>query len=239
MADTPTTAAASTPATDALAQAAIAAIKPGMLVGLGTGRTAKRGIRALAERVSHDRLDIKCVATSERSFELGKELGLEVIDFHRIERVDYLFDGADEVDRGLRILRGSGGAMTRERIVAWASDHTAYMVDHAKVVTHLGQNHPLAVAVLAFGFASVRAQLRDMGYNGVVRRDAEGKTFVTDNGNLILDVTLEGGEDIEQLAADLNALPGVIDHGLFLHEADEILIDNKGVIERLIRPDED
>lgn len=247
MADTPakTTAAPSpasvpNPADDALARAAVADITSGMIVGLGAGRTAKRAIRALAERVHNEPLKVECVATSERSDALARELGLTVIDFHRVPRVHYFFDGADEIDRNLRVLRGSTGSMTRGRMVAWASDRTLYLVDAHKVVTHLGQNVPLAVAVMAFGFTSIRDRLRDLGYNGVVRRTSEGETFITDNGNLILDVSLEPDENLEQLATTLNDIPGIVDHGLFLHEADEILIDHgNGTIERLVRPEED
>lgn len=225
--------------TEALAAAAVADVASDMLVGLGSGRTAKRAIRALADRVHNESLKIQCVATSERSDALAKELGLDVIDFHRVSRVHHFFDGADEVDREFRVLRGSTGSMARGRMVAWASDRTLYLVDAEKVVDKVGTSVPLSIAVMAYGFTSIRDRIRDMGYNGVVRRNAEGETFITDNGNLILDVTLEGDEDLEQLSTSLNDIPGVIDHGLFIHEADELLIDHHDRIEHLIRPDEE
>lgn len=222
---------------DALAQAAIAPIQSGMLVGLGTGRAAKRGIRALAERVRTEQLDIRCVATSNGSEALAQELGLQLTDFHLVERVDYTFDGADQVDRGtLGVLKGGGGAMTRERLVAWASDKVVYMVDQSKLSDALCRDRGLAIAVLAFGLSCTRAYLRERGVNGVVRRDEDGKLFITDNGNLVLDAHLEDGCDLEQLAAFLNDVPGVIDHGLFLDEADEIIVEtDAGQIERLVR----
>lgn len=221
-------------ATDALADAAIAPIESGMLVGLGTGRTAARGIRALGKRVREEGLDISCVPTSEASEKLGREVGLKIVDFSLIERIDYLFDGADEVDRELRMLKGGGGAMTRERIVAWASDRNVYMVDSTKMVPRLGTRNTLGVAVLMFGMAAVRSEVRSLGLNGVWRRTIQGELFVTDNGNLILDVTLDD-RNLEELAAALNDIPGVIDHGLFLAEADELLVDNAGTIDRYVR----
>ncbi len=221
---------------DALAMAAVAEVRSGMTVGLGTGRTANRGIRALAERVKEESLDVKCVATSDASEELARELGLEIVEFALIERVDFLFDGADEVDRELRVLKGSGGAMTRERLVAWGADRVVYMVAENKVVDSLGSSNTLAIAVLPFGLGPTRAELRSMGLIGVCRRKINGELFITDNGNLILDVTIDDGEDLEQLAATLNDMPGVIDHGLFLDEADEILIErSNGKIDRMIR----
>ncbi len=208
-----------------------------MLVGLGTGRTARRGVRALAERVRAEGFKVDCVASSEGTEQLARELELRVVDFALVEEVDYLFDGADEVDSQLRMLKGSGGAMTRERIVAWASKRRVYMVDGHKMVENLGTNATLPVAVMAYGLASTRASLRSVGLNGVCRRTMDGDMFITDNGNLILDVPLTPDHCLEELAAHLNDIPGVIDHGLFLGEADEILIDRNGKIDRMMRQD--
>ena len=220
---------------DILAEAAIANIQPGMLVGLGTGRTARRGVKALAERLRNENIKVDCVSTSEGTERLARELELHVVDFALVEEIDYLFDGCDEVDAHLRMLKGSGGAMTRERIIAWASKRRVYMVDGHKVVENLGTNATLSVAVMAFGLASTRASLRAAGLNGGCRRAMNGDLFVTDNGNLILDVPLTPDHQLEELAAHLNDVPGVVDHGLFLGEADEVLIDRGGKIEKLIR----
>ncbi|GAB5497036.1 MAG: ribose-5-phosphate isomerase RpiA [Phycisphaerales bacterium] len=222
---------------DQLAEAAVAPIESGMLVGLGTGRTARRGVRALAERIRNEDLKVDCIASSEATEQLARELELKIVDFALVEEVDYLFDGADEIDAKLRMLKGSGGAMTRERIIAWASKRRVFMIDSAKYVDHLGENSSLSVAVMAFGLASTRASLRSVGLNGVCRRNMDGDLFVTDNGNLILDVPLTPDHCLEELAAHLNDIPGVIDHGLFLGEADEILIDRGGKIEKLVRQD--
>lgn len=222
---------------DQLAKAAVAPIENGMLVGLGTGRTARRGVSALADRIRHENLKVDCIASSEATEQLARELELKVVDFALVEEVDYLFDGADEIDAKLRMLKGSGGAMTRERIIAWASRRRVFMIDANKYVENLGTNASLSVAVMAFGLASTRASLRSVGLNGVCRRNMDGDLFVTDNGNLILDVPLTPDHCLEELAAHLNDIPGVIDHGLFLGEADEVLIDRGGKIERLMRQD--
>ena len=161
------------------------------------------------------------------------------MDFALIEHVDYLFDGADEVDRDLNILKGGGGAMTRERMIAWTAARRVYMVDSSKVVEKLGQNKPLSIAVMAFGMTSIRAALRELGLNGVCRRTIDGELFITDNGNLIIDANITDDVDLSELAARLNDMPGVIDHGLFLEEADEMIIENEnGEIEHLVRPTE-
>ena len=234
LSDQPTTETASV--SDALAEMAVEPIAPGMLVGLGAGRTAARGIRALAERVRREDLRIKCVAASERAEREARELGLDVIDFGVLEEIDLLIDGADETDRAMRLMKGSRGAMTRERILCWASKKTVFMVTADKVAEkQVGTRCPLPIAVMAYGLASTRNALRHIGLNGVLRRDMDGKMFLTDNGNLVLDATLSGDENLADLYDELNTIPGVIDHGLFLDEADEILIEHADAIERLVR----
>jgi ribose 5-phosphate isomerase A len=221
---------------DDLAHSAVTQARHGMKIGVGAGRTAARGIRALAERVRNDGLSVHCVAGSEASDRLCRELGLTMVDFASVEELDLLIDGADEVDRSLRVMKGSRGAVTRERMLAWASRRTVYMVTADKVSERIGSKSSLAVAVMFWGLASTRAAIRSLGLNGVVRRDLNNEPFVTDNGNLILDVTLAGTEDVDELAASLNDIPGVIDHGLFVCEADEILVEHAdGTIERIAR----
>ncbi|QOI99413.1 MAG: ribose-5-phosphate isomerase RpiA [Phycisphaeraceae bacterium] len=219
---------------DLLAEAAVAEIQSGMIVGLGTGRTAARAILALARRVRDEGIAIHCVPTSHASETTARAYHLPIIDFAMIERVDYLFDGADEVDPRLRMIKGKGGALVRERIVAHASERNVFMVGEDKLVDRLGTRSPLPIAVLAYGLASVRHRLANIGLNGVVRRTLDGQLFLTDNGSLIIDATLEDGHDIESLAQELNAIPGVIDHGLFLEEADEVLVETAEGVTRMV-----
>jgi ribose 5-phosphate isomerase A len=222
---------------DALALAAVATVQSGMKVGLGAGRTAARGIELLAQRVIDEGLNIECVAASERAEDLAREKGLKIVDFAMLEELDILIDGADAVDKTMQVMKGSRGAMTRERILCWASKQTIFMVNENKVAPEqIGINTPLPIAVMAFGLVSTRNALRHIGVNGVIRQDMDGKLFITDNGNLVLDATLNGSENLAQLATELNDIPGVIDHGLFIDEADIILVEKEdGEIQRLER----
>lgn len=222
---------------DTLAQAAITPVTSGMVVGLGAGKTSARGITALAERVSSDKLDIRCVAASQHAEDYARSLGLRIIEFADLEEIDLLIDGADEVDRDMCVMKGSRGAMTRERILCWSAKQTIFMVQANKVAdTQVGITYPLPVALMEFGLASTREALRHIGVSGVLRTDHHGGHFMTDNNNIVLDATLRGGEDLAELASELNDIPGVIDHGLFIDEADVILIEHANdEIERLER----
>lgn len=213
-----------TPTQDVLAQDAIRGIQSGMTIGLGTGRSANRVIRALAEKVRLDRLRIRCVGTSHASETAAAELGLDVHPFGNVEKVDLLFDGVDEIDPKLRMLKGQHGAVARQRLVARASERCIYLADESKLVSRLGQQATLPVAVLSFGLAFVREELRNLGLSGVIRRRMDGEQYVTDDGNLVIDVTLPD-RDPEEVARELDSLPGVIDHGIFITEADEILLE--------------
>jgi len=226
-------------ASDALARAAIEEIQPGMLVGFGAGRTPSRALQALALRARDEDLALRVVAASDATEALCRELGFRVEDFATVEELDLLIDGADEIDRDMRMLKGSRGAVTRERMLAWASRRRVYMVRDEKVSPYLGLNSTLGIALIPFGLASTRAAIRRLGLNGVMRRGLAGELYVTDNGNLILDVSLNEGEDLQELATELHRIPGVVEHGLFLDEADLVLIEHDGAeIERLERPDE-
>jgi ribose 5-phosphate isomerase A len=232
---------------DQLAAAAVDRIKNGMIVGLGTGRAAARGIRALAERVRLEGLRLTCVGTSEASEQLGRSLGLTIVELNSVDRVDWLFDGADEVDPALNMLKGGGGAMTRERMVAAVAlasgGHTVYMFDRSKLVPQLGFGKPLPIEVLPVAVELVRRSLASFGLvDAAVRVGASGLPVRTDNGQMILDVPLPMAmarpEVIASLAARLDGLGGVVDHGLFLTEARELVIeDGQGGLERRRRSD--
>lgn len=226
--------------TDALALAAVEPVRPGMLVGLGTGRAASRAIRALAERASRERLNLRCVSTSLASADLARSLGLAVLDFADVARVDYLFDGADEVDPALRMLKGRGGAMTREKIVARAAARRVYLIDDSKLVPRLGARFPVPVEILAFARSSVEARLRALGLAPSLRLsspdDLRSPPARTDDGGLILDAAMTPVAEPEAVAAALDATAGVIGHGLFLSEAEEVIVeDAKGAVTRRSR----
>lgn len=223
--------------TDLLARLAVEPITNGMIVGLGTGRAATRGIHALAGRVNQDALRVQCVATSEASGSLARELGLTVLPFAEVERVDYLFDGADEVAPDLAMLKGRGGAMTREKIVAQASERRVYLIDDSKLVRRIGARFDLPIEVLPFALASVRAKLADIGLEGPVRTREGGEVYHTDNGFVVVDALIPEAADIDALNDSLAAIDGVLGHGLFLTEADEVLVESqdRSEVKRLAR----
>ena len=223
---------------DALAKAGVAEITSGMVVGLGTGRTANRAIRALAHRVRDEKLDIDCVCSSLASETLAKELALPIVSFNDVHTIDYCFDGADEVDHQCRMMKGHHGAITRQRLLASVSRRCIYLAGEDKLVDHLGKRSLLAVTIIPFGIESTRNRLRDMGLSGVVRRTLDGELFASDGGGVILDMRIPETCDVEQLALELDHVAGVVDHGLFLTEADEVLVEfNKGAeIKRIVAP---
>lgn len=228
----------STTSKDALAAAAVEGIQSGMTVGLGTGRAATRGIEELARRVSSERLELLCVATSQASEDLGRRLGLMVKAMQGVEAVDYLFDGADEVDPQLRMIKGRGGAMTREKIVAHSATRRVYLVQSTKLTTRLGSKAPLPIEVMRFGLASISRALRNLGLAGPLRQKDGGGDYETDNGNLVIDAPLPAALQLAPLVAALDAIPGVVGHGLFLNEADDVLVeDDQGRVSRQVRPD--
>jgi len=234
---------------DALAQAAVAPIEAGMLVGLGTGRAAARAVQALALRVATSGLRVSCVATSKATEKLAGELGLRLIEPSGVSRVDYLFDGADEVDPGLRMTKGGGGAMTRERIIAAMAWRRVYMIDEGKLVARLGERAKLPVEVVTTARQLVARVLEELGLEGTYRVLPGGREeFLTDNGALVLDAKLpeamSGAAGLETLAVRLRAVPGVVDHGLFLRECEELLVEpagggaGGGAVRRLVRAKE-
>ncbi|TVQ77992.1 MAG: ribose-5-phosphate isomerase RpiA [Phycisphaeraceae bacterium] len=224
---------------DELAMRAVETIESGMVVGLGTGRAAMRGVRALAGRVRAEGLKITGVATSLRTAQEADELGIPLESLSRVDRVDCLFDGADEVDGSLRMIKGGGAAMTREKIVARMSERRVYLVQEAKLVRRLGEQFPVPVEVLACASRMLERLLRDeLSLEATVRRDRDGRIVRTDDMNPVLDVALGDldEEDLEGLGAWLDSVPGVVGHGLFLDEADEVLVENEaGQVRALTR----
>ena len=221
---------------DLLAAAAVKDIVSGMAVGLGTGRAATRAIRALAQRAATERLALRCVATSQASHDLAATLGLTVGSLEEIGPLDFLFDGADEVDPELRMIKGRGGAMTREKIVAHASAQRMYLIQSSKLSSRLGEKAPLPIEVLASDLAAVQQTLRTIGLEGPIRLKADGTPYKTDNGNPVIDAPLPSDLDVVQLGARLDKLSGVVGHGLFLTEANDVLIeDADGKVSRRTR----
>lgn len=216
-------------AKQAAAEAAVGLVQDGMKLGLGTGSTAVHMVHALAARVKAEGLTLRCAATSDATADLARSLGLAVEPLDAIGRLDMTLDGADEVDPDLNLIKGGGGAMTREKIVAAASDRMVVIADPLKVVECLGAFH-LPVEVLAFGLDSTRAhiahQLERMGLTNrpILLRQRGDAPWRTDEGNLILDLSLDRIPDAPALATALSVIPGVVEHGLFIGMASLALI---------------
>ena len=208
------------------ALAAVAEVRPGMVVGLGTGSTAAFAIAALGGLV-RDGLAIRCVPTSDASAVLARAAGLTLIDLP--ERVDLTIDGADEIDDDLRAIKGAGGAMLREKIVAAASARMIVIADGSKRVATIGAAK-IPVEVLPFAERFVAARLAALGGTPVPRAG-----FVTDQGNIVLDCRFPHDADHPALAAEIAAIPGALGHGLFLGEVDAAYIATDGVVTRLER----
>jgi ribose 5-phosphate isomerase A len=207
------------------AVAAVQEVCDDMLVGLGTGSTAAHAIAALAER----RLRIEAVATSHGSAKLAESLGMRVRDFAEVARVDLAIDGADAIDAELLAVKGAGGAMLREKVVADAADRMIVIADGSKRAQRLGGT-PLPIEILPFAKSYVVARLADF-----FDRTAERPDYRTDNGNIVVDG--HGWDDtaLQTLADSLVAIPGVVGHGLFLREIDAAYIADGGIVTRLER----
>jgi ribose 5-phosphate isomerase A len=219
----------------AAAEAACKHVRDGTVVGLGTGSTADFAVRHLGERVKEG-LRIQGVPTSIKTEKLAREVGIPLVDLNEVEAIDVTIDGADEVDPKLDLIKGLGGALLREKVVASLSAREIIVVDPSKVVPKLGTKSPLPVEVLPFGWAVVERRLRKEGYHPTLRQ-REGKPVVTDNGNLVLDVRFADGiADARALEKDLNNVPGVVENGLFLGMTWRVVVgDPTGQIRELSR----
>lgn len=214
------------------AEAAVAEVKDGMLVGIGTGSTAAFAIQALGKRVAEG-LEIDAVATSRASEKLAAQYGISLLDFEDVAEVDLVIDGADEIDCACRAIKGAGGAMLREKIVASAATRMVVIADGRKRVDRLGAA-PVPVEILPFARSFVLAQVALLGAQPVLR-GGKAAPYRTDQDNLVLDCRFPVIEDPASLATSLSAIPGVLGHGLFVTEVDAAYIATDGTIERLTR----
>lgn len=218
----------------AAALQAVANIEDGMAVGLGSGSTAALAVEALAARVAQG-LRVTGIPTSEATAALARRLGVRLTSFAERTRLDITIDGADQVERGsLALIKGRGGALLREKIVASASDRMIVIVDESKLVDRLGGATPLPVEIVVFGWQTVIARLAALGFAPTLRLDG-GQPFVTDGGNLIADCAIAAIPDPAALEARLAAIAGVIETGLFLGLASEVLVGRPTGVERLRR----
>jgi len=204
-------------------------VQDGMRVGLGTGSTAAWMVRCLGEMVRDDGLKVRGVPTSRRTAELARQVGIKVISLDEAKWLDLTIDGADEFDTSLNLIKGGGGALLMEKIVATASDQMVVISDRSKEVQALGA-FPLPVEVVPFGWQTTKALVEEllvsfdvMGRSATLRLNRDAP-FVTDEGNHILDLHLKRIGDARQLALVLNQVPGVVENGLFIDICDVVVV---------------
>lgn len=218
------------------AEAALARVQSGMVLGLGTGSTAKYVLYGLAERLRDGRLRaIVGVPTSEATAALGRELGIAIVTLDERPRLDLAIDGADEIDPQLNLIKGLGGAMLREKIVEASAAEFVVIADESKLVAQLGTRAPLPVEVIEFGIALATRRLAELGATPALRRHADGAPTRTDEGNLILDCAFAGIADARALNTAVRAIPGVVEHGLFIDLATAAIIAGPGGIATMVR----
>ena len=220
----------------AAAEAAVELVQEGMVVGLGTGSTAAFAVDALARR-HRQGLRFMGIATSERTAAQAKAAGLPLTSFAEHRLIDLTIDGADEVERGtLNLIKGLGGALLREKIVANASRRLAIVVDGAKLVDRLGSSGPVPVEVVAFGLEATRATLEVLGASVRLRLSPAGEPFVTDSGNRILDCSFGPIADPARLEERIGRVVGVVESGLFISRADPVFVADQTGVHRLDSP---
>jgi len=218
----------------AAARRSLAFVQDGYVVGLGTGSTASYVIRFLGERVRLG-LKIRGISTSVRSRDLAASLGIPLTDFEECSHIDVTIDGADEINPALELIKGGGGALLREKIVASASRQVVIVADSSKLVSMLGE-FPLPVEVVPFAQALLSRRIGALGASVVLRKDQAGRPFITDEGHHILDCAFKQIPDPVRLADQLDRMPGVLGHGLFLHLADVALIGKGSEVLEVRRP---
>ena len=218
----------------AAAEAAAALVENGMFVGLGTGSTAAFAIAALGRRVREGLRIAAAIATSERSDAQARALGIPMTSFAERQRLDLTIDGADEVARGtLHLIKGHGGALLREKIVASASARLVIVADDSKLVDRLGTFVP--IEVVPFGWQTTQRRLEDLGAAVTPRQGTDGKLFVTDGGNITLDCSFGSIDDPAALERSIRTLVGVIDCGLFVGLATQVILAGQSGIRHLTR----
>jgi len=204
---------------------AVKHVKDGFIIGLGSGSTAAHVIRELGEKIRREGLRILGVPTSHQAMMLAVHCGVPLTTLNEHPQLDLAIDGADQIDRELNLIKGMGGALTREKIVASAAKKLVIVADETKLVNRLGINHPIPVEVLPFALPTVMVRMRELG-GKPVSREGKGKVgpVVTDNGNFVVDVDFGPIGDVKELDLRLKLIPGVIETGLFVGMADIVYL---------------
>jgi ribose 5-phosphate isomerase A len=206
----------------AASESAVAQVVDGMIVGLGSGSTAAFAVSALGRRVQQG-LRIVGIPTSESTAADARALGIPLCSLEEEPQIDVTIDGADEVEEGkLNLIKGGGGALLREKIVASASKRLVIVIHDSKLVQHLGSGYPMPAEVVSFGWQATARQLANLGAKPLLRRNPDGEPFRSDGGNYILDCKFEGIVSAETLAEQLDHVVGLVEHGFFIGMASEV-----------------
>jgi ribose 5-phosphate isomerase A len=217
----------------AAAEAAVELVQDGMVVGLGTGSTATFAVEALARR-HREGLQFIGIPSSERTAAQAKAANIPLTSFAEHRQIDLTIDGADEVERGtLNLIKGLGGALLHEKIVAAASRRLAIVADGLKLVDRLGARTPVPVEIVAFGLEATQTALESIGATARLRRSATGDSFITDSGNRILDCSFGPIADPARLEERIRRVVGVVESGLFIGRANVVFAANTSGVHRL------
>lgn len=204
------------------AERAVEFVQDGQLVGLGTGSTTLFALQALGQRV-REGMKIVGVPTSVHTEKIARDLGIPLTDLNQVDRLDIVIDGADEIDGEFNTIKGGGGALTREKLVAISANQRVIIVDEQKLVSSLGKSCAVPVEVLPFAWTLSMRLLKELGCTPQ-RREKGGEVFATDNENLILDCKFEGIEDVAELEKKIKLVPGVVESGLFVGICDVVIV---------------
>jgi len=218
---------------EAAARASLRFVQEGNIVGLGSGSTATYAVRFLGERIRAG-LKIRGIPTSAQTKELATSLGIPLATLDEYQQIDVTIDGADEVDPQLQLIKGGGGALLREKVVASASRQLVIIADSSKQVPVLGK-FPLPVEVIPFAQPLVAKRIAALGASAKLRRQTSGSPFVTDEGHHILDCSFGQIPDPAALARTLKAMPGVVEHGLFIDMASVVLVARGDMVQEVRR----
>ncbi|HLK21243.1 MAG TPA: ribose-5-phosphate isomerase RpiA [Bryobacteraceae bacterium] len=217
----------------AAAESAVAQVSDGMILGLGSGSTAEFAIRAIGKRVKSG-LRVVGIPTSERTAALARELGIPLTTLEQQPQPDLTIDGADEVEEGnLNLIKGRGGALLREKIVASASKKLAIIVHSSKVVGRLGIHDPVPVEVISFGWQVTARHLADLGAKPVLRQSPAGGPYHSDSGNFIIDCGFQSIASAGDLARELDHVVGLVEHGLFIGLTSEVHVASESGVKVL------
>lgn len=219
------------------AKEAVKHVKDGFIVGLGSGSTVEYAIKAIGEKIKNEKLDILAIPTSYQSFLLAASYGVKITTLDENPNINLTIDGADQIDTKLNLIKGMGGALTREKIVALASKTNIIIADESKKVKNLGDdNHPVPIEVLPFALSQVKKQIETI--SGIVKvREGTGKVgpIITDNGNIILDAIFGSIKKPVELNTRIKMITGVVETGLFIDSTDVVYLGKSTQVEKIER----